>query len=204
MVVPDYKCYAMRKSDSGILAFSLFIAILGAVTAVVLLGIGEEDAPEGSELWIIAGGIAVAIGVLAAVAVYYTARIGVTIHSEGTKLYVEVADPKFPDPLRVHYPFTARMQHTEHYVTHRKRIKKLFYTLRDENDYPQLTFCLELGSLYDAPYGSEFIDYRIPGENEKLKIADRIYDSGKTEDIQIELGGRLKYIERTLARESQT
>lgn len=202
MKLPDYKCHATRKSTSGILAFSLFIAVLGAVAAIVILFAGDR-APKGSGPWMIGGLIATVLGVVTAVIVYYTSRIRMTIHSEEHKLLVEVADSKLPEPFVIQYPFTTRMQHTEHYVPRRGHMKRLFYTISDRNDQPQLTFCMELGTIYNPPAISEFINYKLPGESEKLRVAHRVYDSGDTENFARELNARLRFIERALVREGQ-
>lgn len=203
MVVPDYKCYVLSKSSSNTLAFLGFVAILGALTSGTLLVIGEK-APKGSEMWNIVGGIAAGVCTIAALGVYFSSRMLFRIRGNDLELSVEIVDRNLSHPVVVSYPFTMRLQWTDSHMSRRQNMKRLYLSLCDENNYPQLTFCTALGTMYDAPYGSEYINLLNSEESVKLVIADRIYDTGKTEDIQIEIGMRIKYIERRRAREAQT
>jgi hypothetical protein len=196
MFTTNYSCYVLKKKQSTGIAVLATLAILLLISYMVLLLAGKKLADNMKGLDFYAGIGSLMFTVLTLI-IYFLSRFKVIITGDNRQLYLEVKDTSLTTPLIVEYPFQLEcFYHDVHTGSHAK-MKKLYVTLVNHKGEPLLTFTGALGATYNAPKAFQHINWLDADDMRRIKLSDKIYDTGKTEEITDNLKIHLSYLSKT-------
>jgi hypothetical protein len=179
----DFSARAIKKRDANLFAFLFSLAILGLVSWLVFLFIGDRklgSGMRGKHLDTISL-VVFLVFAAGATALYLAKRFGIMAGYKNGVFMIRVEDPSLAEPLVIRDPYTLNMQWQHLENGRRVKMKMLYITVCNEKGELLVTLRGAIGAIYSVPKEFEFIDRARP------VMADLSYDVGQVK----ELGGVL-------------